>query len=404
MNSRKRLAIIAIAASALVASTTSAYAGTTINGSGATFAQPLIDACKVEYAAASKNNVNYAGGGSGKGRTDFTNNLVDFAGSDAAFAAGTEPATTIYAPIYAAPIAVMYNLPTLKENIYLTPKTAALIFSGKITNWNDPIIAKDNERVVKTPIFGTKQVAVKTTVVDKKTKKKSTKTTYKTVPDVDASGKPVIASYDTKTVNIDLPSTPITVWYRTDNSGTSENFTKWLNATASTEWPKAQNQSFAVANPNSSLPFNFQGASGSAGVAVGVKSKVGSITYSELSYATDNKFGTALIQNAAGEFVEPSAAGTSVFLGNGTINANGTVTVDFSKKVPGAYSLGTTSYGLAYDSTKGGQFKNPVLQAAVADWFTYVLTTCPAKFPEKGFALITGPLADKAKSQIAKIK
>jgi phosphate transport system substrate-binding protein len=404
MNSRKRLAIVAIATSALFASTSSAYAGTTINGSGATFAQPLIDACKVEYAAATKNNINYAGGGSGKGRTDFTNNLVDFAGSDAAFPAGTEPATTIYAPIYAAPIAVMYNLPTLKENIYLTPKTAALIFSGKITNWNDPIIAKDNERVVKTPVFGTKQVAVKTTVVDKKTKKKSTKTTYKTVPDVDASGKPVIASYDTKTVNIDLPSQAITVWYRTDNSGTSENFTKWLNATALTEWPKAANQSFAVATPSSSLPFNFQGASGSAGVAVGVKSKVGSISYSELSYATDNKFGVALIQNAAGEFVEPSAAGTSTFLGNGTINANGTVTVDFSKKVSGAYSLGTTSYGLAYDSTKGGQFKNPVLQAAVADWFTYVLNTCPAKFPEKGFALITGPLADKAKSQIAKIK
>ena len=405
MNSRKRLAIIAIAASALVASTTPAFAkDVVLNGSGATFAQPLIDVCKVDYAAASKNTVNYSGGGSGKGRTDFTNNLVDFAGSDAPFVGIAEPANTIYAPIYAAPIAVMYNLPTLKENIYLTPKTTALIFSGEITNWNDPIIAKDNERVVKTPIFGTKQVAVKTTVVDKKTKKKTTKTTFKTVPDVDASGKPVVASYDTKTVNIDLPNQAITVWYRTDNSGTSENFTKWLNGTAKTEWPKAQNQSFFVSSPKSSLPFNFQGASGSAGVAVGVKSKVGSITYSELSYATDNKFGTALIQNAAGEFVEPSAAGTSTFLGGGTINENGTVTVDFTKKIPGAYSLGTTSYGLAYDTSKPGQYKNAVMQAAVADWFTYVLTTCPAKYPEKGFAQITGPLADKAKSQIAKIK
>ena len=405
MNSRKRLAIIAIAASALVFSTTPAFAkDVVISGSGATFAQPLIDACKVDYAAETGNTVNYAGGGSGRGRTDFTNNLVDFAGSDAAFAAGFEPANTIYAPIYAAPIAVMYNLPTLKENIYLTPKTTALIFSGAITNWNDPIIAKDNERVVKTPIFGTKKVAVKNTVVDKKTKKKTTKTTYKTVPDVDASGKPVIASYDTKTVNIDLPNQAITVWYRTDNSGTSENFTKWLNATAKSDWPKAQNQSFAVANPQSSLPFNFQGASGSAGVAVGVKSKVGSISYSELSYATDNKFGVAYIQNAAGEFVEPNAAGTSTFLGGGTINANGTVTVDFAKKITGAYSLGTTSYGLAYDSSKPGKVRNSVFQAAVADWFTYVLTTCAAKHPEKGFSQITGPLADKAKAQIALIK
>jgi phosphate transport system substrate-binding protein len=405
MNSRKRLAIVAIAASALLASTTPAFAkDVVLNGSGATFAQPLIDSCKVDYAAKAGNTVNYAGGGSGKGRTDFTNNLVDFAGSDAPFVGISEPANTIYAPIYAAPIAVMYNLPTLKENIYLTPKTTALIFSGEITNWNDPIIAKDNERVVKTPVFGTKQVAVKTTVVDKKTKKKSTKTTYKTVPDVDASGKPVIASYDSKTVNIDLPSQAITVWYRTDNSGTSENFAKWLNGTAKTEWPKKENQSFLVSNPKSSLPFNFQGASGSAGVAVGVKSKVGSISYSELSYATDNKFGVALIQNAAGEFVEPSAAGTSTFLGGGTINANGTVSVDFAKKIPGAYSLGTTSYGLAYNTSERGQYKNPVMQAAVADWFTYVLEVCPTKYPEKGFALITGPLATKAKEQIAKIK
>ena len=405
MNSRKRLAIIAIATSALFVLTTPAFAkDITINGSGATFAQPLIDACKVDYAAATGNVINYAVGGSGKGRTDFTNNLVDFAGSDAPFSASAEPANTIYVPIYAAPIAVMYNLPTLKENIYLTPKTIALIFSGQITNWNDSIIAKDNERVVKTPIYGTKQVAVKTTVVDKKTKKKTTKTTYKTVPDVDASGKPVIASYDTKTVNIDLPSQAITVWYRSDSSGTSENFTKFLNATAKTEWPKAQNQSFAAAIPGSSVPFSFQAASGSAGVAVGVKSRVGSISYSELSYATDNKFGIAYVQNAAGEFAEANAAGTSTFLGGGTINDNGTVSLDFAKKISGAYPLGTTSYGLAYDTKKNGPSKNPLFQATVADWFTYVLTTCPQKYPEKGFSLITGPLADKAKEQIAKIK
>jgi len=405
MNSRKKFAVAAIAAASLAISTSPAFAkDVVLNGSGATFAQPLIDACKVDYAASSGNTVNYAGGGSGKGRTDFTNNLVDFAGSDAPFVGIAEPANTIYAPIYAAPIAIMYNLPTVKESIYLTPKSLALIFSGEISNWNDPILAKDNERTVKTPIYGTKQVAVKTTTVDKKTKKKITKTTYKTVPDVDANGKPVIASYDTKTVNIDLPSTPITVWYRTDTSGTSENFTQFLNATAKSDWPKAQNGSFIAANPKSSLPFNFQGASGSAGVALGVKNKVGSIAYSELSYATDNKFGVALIQNAAGEFVEPSAAGTSTFLGSGKIEDNGTVTKDFVKKVTGAYPLGTTSYGLAYDTSKPGQYKNQVMQAAVADWFTYVLTTCPAKYPEKGFALITGPLADKAKAQIAKIK
>jgi phosphate transport system substrate-binding protein len=405
MNSRKRLAIIAIATSALVVSALPAFAkDVVLNGSGATFASPLIDSCKVDYAAKSGNTINYAGGGSGKGRTDFTNNLVDFAGSDAPFVGISEPANTIYAPIFAAPIAVMYNLPTLKENIYLTPRTTALIFSGEITNWNDPIIAKDNERTVRTPIYGTKRVAVKTTVIDKKTKKKSIKTSYKTVPDVDASGKPIIKSVETKTVNIDLPNQAITVWYRTDNSGTTENFAKFLNGTAKTEWPKRENQSFLVSNPKSSLPFNFQGASGSAAVAAGVKNKVGSVSYAELSFATDNKFGVALIQNAAGEFVEPSAAGTSTFLSGGKIEDNGTVSVDFVKKIPGAYALGTASYGLAYDTSNRGQYKNPVMQAAVADWYTYLLEVCPTKFPEKGFALITGPLATKAKEQIAKIK
>jgi len=393
MNSRKRLAIIAIATSALFVSTTPAFAAETISGSGATFAAPLIDACKVDYAKDSGNTLNYSAVGSSTGRNNFVANLVDFAGSDAPFSSG-EPAGIIYAPIYAAPIAIMYNLPTVKEPIYLTAPTLAKIFSGFITNWNAPEIAKDNEREVKTPIFQTKKVKVKV----------KGKMVTKTVPVTDKNGKSVVKSYSTKTVNIDLPNQQITVWYRTDGSGTSENFGRYLQgankAAGNSLWPKAGSSTFANSTPSGiTSMFNFQGASGSALVSAGVAGKVGSITYSELSYATDNKLPTALIQNANGEFVAPSAAGTSNFLGGGTINANGTVTVDFEKKIPGAYSLGTTSYGLAYSSGK-----TPAKQAAVASWFTYVLTQCATKYPEKGFAQITGPLADKAKAQIALIK
>ena len=393
MNSRKRLAIVAIATSALFISTTPAFAGVSLNGSGATFALPLIDACKADYAAASGNSINYPGGGSGKGRTDFANNLVDFAGSDAAYTSG-EPSNFVYAPIYAAPIAIMYNLPTVKEKINLTAPTLAKIFSGYITNWNDADIAKDNERIIKTPIYQTKKIT---------TTNKGKKVT-KTVPVTDASGKAVVASYSTQTVNIDLPNQQITVWYRSESSGTSENFSRYLKlANAETNsrlWWRAQNGTFANATPNGiSALFNFQGASGSAAVAAGAAGKVGSIAYSELSFATDNKLPVANIENANGEFTAPSAAGTSIFLGSGTINADGTVTPDFAKKIPGAYSLGTTSYGLAYTSGK-----NAATQAAVASWFTYVLTQCATKYPEKGFAQITGPLADKAKEQIAKIK
>jgi phosphate transport system substrate-binding protein len=394
MNSRKRLAIIAIATSALVVSTTPAFASETINGSGATFALPLIDACKADYTKASGNTVNYSGVGSSTGRNNFVANLVDFAGSDAPFTSG-EPAGIIYAPIYAAPIAIMYNLPTVKEPIYLTAQTLAQIFSGFITNWNDPIIAKDNERTVRTPIFKTKKVT---------TTNKGKKVT-KTVPALDKAGKPIISSYSTKTVNVDFPNQQITVWYRTDGSGTSENFGRYLqgaNKAAGTDrlWPKAGTSAFTSSTPSSiTSMFNFQGASGSALVAAGVAGKIGSISYSEVSFANDNKLPSALIQNANGEFTAPTAAGTSAFLGGGTINANGTVSVDFAAKIPGAYSLGTTSYGLAYSSGK-----KAATQAAVASWFTYVLEQCATKYPEKGFAQITGPLAVKAKEQIAKIK
>ena len=393
MLSRKKLVGAVFTAAALVISSSPAFAAT-LNGSGATFAIPLIDACKVDFNKDTGHTINYTGGGSGKGRTDFSGNLVDFAGSDTPYTTG-EPTNLIYAPIYAAPVAVMYNLPSVKEPIYLSPATVAQIFSGYITNWDDKLIAADNERIVKTPVFKT----VKRTVKDK-----NGKNVTKTVPALDKKGKPIIASYNEKTVNIDLPKLPITVWYRTDSSGTSGVFTAFLqgaNAGANERlWPKASNNTFANATPNNiSTFFNFQGGSGSAAVAVGVKGKEGAIGYGELSWAIDNKLGVANIQNAAGEFVAPNAAGTSAFLGGGTINDNGTVTVDYKKAIPGAYPIGTTSYGLAYSSGK-----NAETQKLVAEWFTYVLDKCPGKYPEKGFSQITGPLYNKAKEQIAKIK
>jgi len=393
MLSRKKFAVVAIAVAALFTSSTPAFAAQ-LNGSGATFAIPLIDACKVDFNKDTGHTINYTGGGSGKGRTDFSGNLVNFAGSDTPYTSG-EPANIVYAPIYAAPVAVMYNLPTIKESIYLSPATIAQIFSGYITNWDDKLIAADNERTVKTPIYKT----VKKTVKDK-----NGKNVTKTVPALDKKGKPVITGYDEKVVNIDLPKLPITVWYRTDSSGTSGVFTDFLRGANAGDnsrlWPKASNNTFANATPNNiSTFFNFQGGSGSAAVAAGVVGKAGAIGYGEVSFATDNKLGVAYVQNAAGEFAKAGAAGVSAFLGGGTINANGTVTVDYKKSIPGAYPLGTTSYGLAYASGK-----DATTQKLVADWFTYVLDKCPGKYPEKGFAQITGPLYDKAKEQIAKIK
>ena len=394
MKLSKKVAIIVVATSSLILSSSPAFAGQ-INGSGATFAQPLIDVCKVEFTKDTGHTVNYTAGGSGKGRSDFTANLVDFAASDAVYTSGF-PAHLEYAPVYAAGIAIGYNLPTVKTPIYLSPKVIAQIFSGKIQNWNDARIRAVNNGVVKVPVFATKKVSVKV----------GGKNTSQTVPVLDKAGKPKILKYNTVDANPSLPNIPITVYYRSDSSGTSEQFGKFLqgaNAGAdSIWWPKTASGTFGNMTPEPlSNFFNFQGANGSALVAAGVKDKVGGIGYAESAWFTSNKLGTVLVQNWANEFVAPTAAATSAFLGGGTIEANGSVTTPYQKAIPGAYPIGTASYGLVFPEAAK---KDPEKQKIVAAWHTYLLEQCPTKFPEKGYIQITGALFDKAKAQIAKIK
>ena len=394
MKLSKKVAIIVVATSSLILSSSPAFAGQ-INGSGATFAQPLIDVCKVEFTKDTGHTVNYTAGGSGKGRSDFTANLVDFAASDAVYTSGF-PAQLEYAPVYAAGIAIGYNLPTVKTPIYLSPKVIAQIFSGKIQKWNDARIRAVNDGVVKVPVFATKKVSVKV----------GGKNTSQTVPVLDKAGKPKILKYNTVDANPSLPNIPITVYYRSDSSGTSEQFGKFLqgaNAGAdSIWWPKTASGTFGNMTPEPlSNFFNFQGANGSALVAAGVKGKVGGIGYAESAWFTSNKLGTVLVQNWANEFVAPTAAATSAFLGGGTIEANGSVTTPYQKAIPGAYPIGTASYGLVYPEAAK---KDPEKQKIVAAWHTYLLEQCPTKFPEKGYIQITGALFDKAKAQIAKIK
>jgi len=394
MKLSKKVAIIVVATSSLILSSSPAFAGS-INGSGASFALPLIDACKVEFTKDTGHTVNYPAGGSGKGRTDFASNLVDFAASDAVYTSGF-PAHLEYAPVYAAGIAIGYNLPTVKAPIYLSPAILAQIFSGEIQNWNDVRIRTVNDGEVKVPVFATKKITVKV----------GGKNTTQTVPVLDKAGKPKILKYNTVEANAKLPNLPITVYYRSDSSGTSEQFGKFLQgANAGPDaalWPKTASGTFGNMTP---VPFsnffNFQGANGSALVAAGVKSKIGGIGYAESAWFTANNLGTALVQNWAKEFVAPTAAATSAFLGGGTIEANGSVTTPYQKAIPGGYPIGTASYGLVYPEAAK---KDAEKQKIVAAWHTYLLDKCATKFPELGYIQITGALYDKAKSQIAKIK
>jgi len=382
-----------------------AHAAVTISGSGSTAVKNLLDVCIPDYQKASGNTVNYAGGGSGAGRSAFTAGTVDFAFSDAAFGSTeAKPADFLYAPIVAFPLAVMVKLDGYNDTLNLSAKTLSGIYAGKITKWNDPAIIADNNRTVQTPVYGKEAVYAMKAKIDPKTKK----------PMKDKKGKVIMVKVQTGTKDVvtgtkdvvesaKLPSTSITVWYRSDKSGSTGILTNWLTKLDPTTWTKAGSagqQTFTSAFPGDSVPAGtFQGGSGSDGVANGVASKDGSIGYAETSYASERKLLVAKLQNGAGEFVSPSPEATAVFLNNFLPGAKGTVNVDVLSKVSGAYTLSSFSYGLAY-----GGGKDATKQAAVKEFFTYVLTTCAtAHAVEKGYIPVTGALNANAVANIAAI-
>ena len=388
------ITIVAIVASALTTGlvmTPANAAGVTINGSGSTAVKNLLDVCIPDYQKSTGNTVNYAGGGSGAGRAAFTAGTVDFAFSDAAYgSAESKPADFVHVPDVAFPVAIEYKLAGFAETLNLSKSTLGGIFAGKVTKWNDPAIVADNNKSIKTVVYKTKKVMVKgkaklVTVKDKK-------------------GKPVILKVITKHVAGKLPATQITVWYRSDKSGTTGIVTRWLTAVAPSIWNKAGsagNQTFTSAFPGDVPAGSFQGANGSDGVSNGIASKDGSIGYSEVSYAAERKLGLVSVQNGAGEYVQPTSDAAAGFLNDLTPGENGTVTVNPLSTASGAYPISSFSYGLAY--TGGG--KNSAKQSAVKEFFTYVLTTCATDHAlDKGYVPIVGKLAAIAKTNIESIR
>ena len=235
--------------------------------------------------------VNYNPTGSGAGIKQFTAGQVDFAGSDSALTPATgevaaatkrcqgNPAWDL--PMVTGPIAVAYNLAGVGK-LVLTPDVTAKIFLGKITTWNDPAIAAVNKGVT-------------------------------------------------------LPAKPIKVFFRSDESGTTENFTKWLNKAAPTTWTTA---------PGKKWTGKGEGKEKSAGVSDGVKSTDGGITYVEWSYAKDNKLGVAQIDNGGGPVEltpETVAKAVSTAKQKGTGN-DLALDLNYATKEPGAYPVILVTY------------------------------------------------------------
>jgi phosphate transport system substrate-binding protein len=348
-----------------------------LTGAGATFPAPLFDNCKAGFAAETGHTFTYGLGGSGTGRGNSDKGVGDINFSDTAHKAATRVATVIHIPVVAAPIAVLYNLPNKSKTLNLSANTLAGIFAGTITKWNDPAIVADNNRSIKTVIY-----------------RKNADGTVKR----DAKGQPIVLRTDTRTVYYTLPNQTIKVVYRSDASGTQGNFTAFLNGAAPTIWTKAGNNAFSSTFPgNLNAPENLgriTGASGSSGVAVQAGKTPYSITFAEASYAKAQRLGLANIQNAAGNFQAPDAAGTSTFLAAGKVDANGFIDFDYKTTAAGAYPLGIVSYALV-------DTKNPNA-AAIKQFLNYLLSAkCVSTTPD--FALIGGDLLAINNRQIAKI-
>jgi phosphate transport system substrate-binding protein len=269
----------------------------TLNAEGSSAQKNAIEEVIAKYNEKCTDvKVNYNPTGSGAGIKQFNANQVDFAGSDSALkpeeatAAATRCASNaaVNLPMVIGPVAIAYNVDGL-DKLILDGPTAAKVFQGTIKTWNDPAIAKLNPGTT-------------------------------------------------------LPSAAIAVFFRSDESGTTENFAKYLEAAGGGAW---------TGKPAKKWTGTGAGKEKSAGVAEGVKSTKNSITYVEWSYAVDNKLGVAQIETGAGP-VELSAESAGKALAAAKPAGTGSdlaLKLDYATKAPGAYPIILVTYEIA--CTKG---------------------------------------------------
>jgi phosphate transport system substrate-binding protein len=349
-------------------------------GSGASFVVPLVEACKAGFAQKTGHSFVYTSTGSGTGKNNSDNRIGDFWFSDSAHTGANKRSTIFHAPIVAAPIAVLVNLPA-KKDIYLSAETVAKIFAGQITQWNDPAIVADNNRTVKSVVY----------------RKDANGNARK-----DKNGNPIVLRNSSKSIFYTLPNKPIKVVFRSDTSGTSNNFTRWMSGNAPTVWNKPANDAFTTAFPgNINATSNIGrivGANGSQGVATLASKTPYSITYAEKQWGTSFGLRAAYVGNASGNFTLPDSAAVSAFLGEAKQAADGIVTYDYATKVPGAYTLGIVSYMLLETS-----YTNKEKGKAVVELAEYLLSPeCSLGAASTGFIVIEGTFLAKAKQLIAR--
>lgn len=312
----------------------------TLNASGSTFQKNLEENAIAAFTQANSGvTINYAGGGSSKGKQDLADKLVDFAGTDSPVKPEDlgkyNGAELLYFPIAAAPIAVVYNLDGVKD-LKLSGPTVAKIFQGDITTWDDAAIKADNEGVT-------------------------------------------------------LPNTKITIVHRSDGSGTTNNFAKFLVKAADGVWKLDKGDTLA-------WPKNSVGAEKNTGVAGAVTQTKGAIGYVDFADAKKGSLAMASVKNAAGEFVAPSLDGASKAVAASEI-ADDLTFAPANASGAGVYPITAPTWILVYakqaDAAKGNTLKA---------YLEYLLTDGQTLAPTVDYAPLPTELATKAKDQLTKLQ
>lgn len=262
---------------------------------GSSAQKNAIDAWVAQFSKACGVQINYKAGGSGAGVTSFTQGQLAFAGSDSALKPEEVTASKkvcsggqgIDLPMVGGPIAVGYNLSGV-DNLVLDAPTLAKIFDSKITKWNDPAIKKLNP-----------------------------------------SAK--------------LPDLKIQAFHRSDESGTTDNFTKYLKAASASDWTYSGGKAWQAKGG--------QSAAQSSGVAAQVKQTNGAIGYFELSYVADGVKAVS-INTGASAPVAPSSDAASKAIADAKVVGTGkdlSLQLNYATKADGAYPITLVTYEIACD-------------------------------------------------------
>ena len=311
----------------------------TISGAGSSAQQAAMQAWIAGFTTANPDvTVNYDPSGSGAGRTQFVSGGVAFAGSDAYLDEEELPQAQqrcggdiVEVPAYISPIAVVYNLPGVTD-LQLAPATVAGIFDGKITQWNAPEIAADNP------------------------------------------GK-------------SLPDQAITPVHRSDESGTTENFTDYLSKAAGGAWPH---------EPDGSWPIQGgEAAQGTSGVIGAVQGGAGAITYADASQA--GTLGKALVK-VGDQFTGPTPEAAANVIAESTRvegRGNSSFAFDLARDTAaaGTYPIVLVSYQLACS-----RYQDPSQANLVKAFYTYV--TSPEGQQAAAEAAGSAPMSDELRSQV----